>query len=437
MNELSLKMNTLANTKANELIYVLLGLLPVFILVNRFPYFSISIFLVFFIISLFFFFSKRIISHQHLGVIILLLIIFSYILFSYLISRQSILDLFNYNFLRFDGDLIFSYMPFFIFAVPFLNYKKALKIYFWVLFIIFAFFSIIGFIEYSNGITVFAVRLDDFYVGPMFVALNHSHNATGSVFSVVGIFALAFFFESKKIEKISYGLISLLCFIAIFMTKSRGSLIAFAIGVFFLLIFASGSLLKFLRNILIIIAIMVPLVFITGTYTRIMQIFHIFDQSALTRFELWDKGVYLFKQSPILGVGFARYNDVAWNYDVVPLTGNSGIFSLYTSGSSIFNDTNAHNSYLHFLAEIGIVGLILFLLFWVLCLVITIRAYRQTNNRFSRQVYLAVTGGIITLFFLSITETFMTAPTVMLCLATATSLAIGLWGSERSGKLPK
>jgi O-antigen ligase len=328
-------------------------------------------------------------------------------------------------------------MPFIIFAVPFLNYRKAIKIYFWVLFIIFVFFSVIGFFEYSNGISAFTTRIDDYYLGPMFVALNNSHNATGSVFAIVGIFALAFFFESKKVEKIPYGLISLLCFIAIFMTKSRGSLVAFVIGIFFLLIFASGSFIKFIRNILIIIAIMVPLVFITGTFGRIKQIIYLFDQSALTRFELWNKAIYLFKQSPILGIGFARYNDVPWNYDIVPLTGNSGIFSLYTSGNSIFNDTNAHNSYLHFLAEIGIAGLVLFLLFWVFCLVIIIKAYRQADNRFSRQVYLAVIGGIITLFFLSVSENYMTAPTVMLCLTTATSLAIGLSGVERSGDISR
>ena len=136
-----------------------------------------------------------------------------------------------------------------------------------------------------------------------------------------------------------------------------------------------------------------------------------------------------------MGIGFARYNDVPWNYDEVPLSGDQGLISLYTSENFVFNDTNAHSSYLHFLAEIGIVGLVLFMLFWVFCLIIFLKAYRQANNVFSKQVYLAVIGGIITLFFLSISENYMTAPTVMLCLATITSLAIGLSGTERFGEV--
>jgi len=36
------------------------------------------------------------------------------------------------------------------------------------------------------------------------------------------------------------------------------------------------------------------------------------------------------------------------------------------------------------------------------------------------------------LFILSITENYMTAPTVMLCLSLATSLVIGLSGEEKA-----
>jgi len=166
---------------------------------------------------------------------------------------------------------------------------------------------------------------------------------------------------------------------------------------------------------------------------RVMQIFHIYDLSALTRFSLWDKAILLFKQSPIAGIGFARYNDVPWNFDRVPLSGNPGIFSMYTAGNYIFNDTNAHSSYLHFLAETGIIGLILVLAFWIFCFAIIYKAYRRSRDNFPRKVYLSVAGGIITLFMLSVTENYMTAPTVMLCLSMATSLAIGLSGIEDGG----
>ncbi len=424
--------NKIANIDIKKLVYVLIAFLPFFILMNKFPYLSIFSIFVLLLISIVHFLKNRDISQQHVRIDILLFSIGCYLLFSYLISRQPVINLFKYGFIRYDGSFFFSYAPFLILAIPFLNYRKAAKIYFQFLFIAFSVFAVIGFFEYINDISSFMVRIDDVYVGPMFIALNNSHNATGSVFSVVSVFAFAFFLESDSKEKIAYFFISILGFVAVFMTKSRGSLVAFIAGVFFLLLFGSKSFLKFLRNILILAVVAIPLVFVTGTFGRILQIFHISDLSALTRFSLWDKAILLFKQSPILGIGFARYNDVPWNFDKIPLIGNPGVFSSYASSNYIFNDTNAHSSYLHFLAETGVIGLILILAFWIFCLVIIFKAYRRTADNFSRKVYLSMIGGIITLFVLSITENYMTAPTVMLCLSFATSLIIGLSGEEKA-----
>jgi len=434
MQDISTSKNGIINYRLKELVYILLGLMPVFILMNRFQYLAIAVIIILLIVSVYYFLKNKEISRQHLRVNILLGLLAFYLLFSYFISGQPFINLFNYGFIRYDGNFFFSYAPFIILAIPFLNYRKAADVYFQFLFIAFTFFSVLGILEYMSDVSSFMVRIDDIYVGPMFVALNNSHNATGSVFSIAGVFALAFFLKSEKKGKIAYGFIFMLISIALIITKSRGSLVAFAAGIFFLLLFGSGSFLKFLRNIFIIMVVAVPFIFITGTYGRIIQIFHIYDLSALTRFSLWDKAILLFKQSPIVGIGFARYNDVPWNFDKLPLSGSPGIFSMYTAGNYIFNDTNAHSSYLHFLAETGIIGLILVLAFWIFCFVIIYKAYRRSRDNFSRKVYLSVAGGIITLFMLSVTENYMTAPTVMTCLSMATALAVGLSGREEAEK---
>jgi O-antigen ligase len=181
------------------------------------------------------------------------------------------------------------------------------------------------------------------------------------------------------------------------------------------------------------LGITVPLVFVTGTFQRITQIFYIYDLSALNRISLLEEALYLFKKSPIIGVGFGRYNDILyWGLEPVPLSGKPGLAALYTAQNYIFNNTNAHNSYLHFLAENGIIGLMLILAFWLLCFVLLIQAYRKTTDIFAKKIYLCASGGIITLFALAVTENYMTAPTVMLCLSVVVSLAIGLSGRERS-----
>lgn len=433
MRHLILNRYKLMGLDAKEAIYPFIALLPLFLLMNKFPYLSITFFLSLFIVSIICFFNKKIITEYHYRINIVLLIIYLYFIFSYFLSQQTFTNLFSYGFLRFDGSFFFSYLPFFIFAVPFLNYRKTLNIYLWSLFVIFSIFAVIGFFEYSNNIDFLTVRISKVEVGPEYIALNNSHNATGSVNAIAGVFALAFFLESNKKEKIPYTGILILLLIALVMTKSRGSLVAFAVAVVFMFWINSKSFLRFVRNILLLAAVSVPFVFITGTYKRIAQIVNIYDENIVTRFALWDKAIYLFKQSPILGIGFGRYNDIAWkDYDMVHLSGFPGIFSVYKMPGYIFDTSNAHNSYLHFLAETGVIGLAMVISFWVFCFIIIFRSYKLAESKFSKKVYLSALGSIIALFVLSLTENYMSAPGVMMCVSTVTSLAIGLsWEEKR------
>ena len=434
MRFLILNKNKLMDLDAKEVIYPFIALLPLFLLMNKFPYLSIVFFLSLFIVSIIYFFNKKIITEYHYRINILLLIICLYFIFSYFLSQQTFTNLFSYGFLRFDGSFFFSYLPFFIFAVPFLNYKKTLNIYLWSLFVIFSIFAVIGFFEYSNNIHFLTVRISKVEVGPEYIALNNSHNATGSVNAIAGIFALAFFLESDKKEKIPFTGILILLVIALVMTKSRGSLIAFAVAVVFIFWINSKSFLRFVRNIMLLVAASAPFIFITGAYKRIAQIVNIYDENIVTRLTMWEKAIYLFKQSPIFGIGFGRYNDIAWkDYDAIRLSGVPGIFSVYKMPGYIFDTSNAHNSYLHFLAETGVIGLALVISFWVFCFIIIFRSYKLTGDRFSRKVYLSAIGSIIALFVLSLTEDYMSAPGVMMCISTVTSLAIGLSWEDKKG----
>ena len=195
-NSITIK-NKFININISEFIYIIIAVLPFFLLMNRYQYLSIISFLFLSILSIIYFLHGKPITQYHFRINILLLIICFYLLWSYFISGQLFSNLFEFGFLRYDGNFFFSYLPFFIFSISFINYRKALKVYFWFLFIGFVFFALIGFFEYINKINLLTVRIDDIYVGQMFIGLNNSHNATGSVLAVASIFALSFFLESK------------------------------------------------------------------------------------------------------------------------------------------------------------------------------------------------------------------------------------------------
>ncbi|NYD57575.1 O-antigen ligase [Nocardioides marinisabuli] len=81
----------------------------------------------------------------------------------------------------------------------------------------------------------------------------------------------------------------------------------------------------------------------------------------ISRFYYWGNAVGMWGQSPVLGVGFGRYNDSDLSY-----SGVDGLVRLATQGSpSEFSVIGAHNQYLGLLAEGGVLGLALVLFIWI------------------------------------------------------------------------
>jgi len=152
------------------------------------------------------------------------------------------------------------------------------------------------------------------------------------------------------------------------------------------------------------------------------------EGTAAVRLRLWEKAWYLFSQSPIFGVGFARYNDI--DYEGIRLFGIPQVAAIFLEPKFDYSSAHAHNSYLQFLAETGIVGLGLVLLFWVLCYIKLLKAYNKSGSDFSAKIYLSCLGIIAALFALSATEHYFSATTIMMCVSVIISLALGLFWQE-------
>jgi len=420
-----------------KILYILLIIPIIFLLSNNYPYLLIVSVTLAIVIGLIFFLNKNEIINDAKYPLILIIIIYLYFILSYFSTDQTIANFFSYKFLRYDGNFFFCYILFFVFAIPFIDYFKESNLYFKIIFIIFSIFAIFGIIEYFLGFTKIMIHTDPgTNVGNMFTALNFAHNATGSVYAVVSLFALIFFLnEPNKKLKFTYSIVLIICLAGLFITKSRGSYVGFAIGALFLFWMNFRSIKKFLITVAIFIVPVSILIFITKTYNRFLELFQV-TGTVSVRFNLWAKAWYLFCKSPIFGVGYGRFNDIeSFNYNRIK--GYPGIFSLYTDQNYFFNSSHAHNSYLQFLAETGIVGLGLLILFWILCYRIIYRAYNFSNNIYCKRIHLSALTGIIALFALSFTENYMSSTTIMVCISIVTSLSIGLSWQEKNRYMVK
>jgi len=244
------------------------------------------------------------------------------------------------------------------------------------------------------------------------------------------------FFLKEKILKIKILFLILLFInlLALFITKSRASYVGFFGAAIIVVWLNFKSIKKFLITIGVLIFISVPTLYLTGIYKRLLGILDLGQGTTVIRLYIWEKAWYLFSQSPIFGIGYGRFNDIfsidRSLFDIGRLRGYPGIVSFYMKQSYFFDSSHAHNSYLQFLTETGIIGLGLILLFWTLCIVKILKAYNSTNEVFTSKVLLSSLASIFVLLILSFFENFLSATTVMIAVSILVPMSIGLYWED-------
>ena len=123
-------------------------------------------------------------------------------------------------------------------------------------------------------------------------------NFTGVVFVFLASFSL-----SKYLYKKSLGLFLIFLFssIAIFLTFSRSSYLAFLCALLVI-----GSLKSFKMTFLIILIFSFSFIFVPQARERITGAIT-FDETAKARVESWQKALFVFREHFLIGVGFNTY----------------------------------------------------------------------------------------------------------------------------------
>ena len=414
-----------------EIFYILLVAPVLFLLVNKWPYLLVGSVLISILIGLIIFIKKRSVTSFHSELLAILGVIYVYLILSYFVSGQPLSNLLSYQFLKFDGNFFFCYILFFIFSISFSNFKKLADYYFKFIFSVFTIFSLIGIAEYFLSSGFLMVHTEPF-AGKIYFALNFAHNATGSVYAVVCVSLLVFFLKEKITKlRILFFILLLINLLALLITRSRASYLGFFGAAIIVVWLHFKSIKKFLITTGALIVVTVPILFLTGVYKRVIQILDFQQGTTIVRFYIWEKAWYLFSQSPLFGIGYGRFND-AFNidrgvFDIGRLRGYPGIVSFYMKQSFFFDSAHAHNSYLQFLTETGVIGLGLILIFWTLCIVKILKAYNSTKENFTGKVLLSSIASIFVLLILSFFENYLSSTTVMISISILVPISIGLY----------
>lgn len=163
---------------------------------------------------------------------------------------------------------------------------------------------------------------------------------------------------------------------ALYFTASRGGLIAYGgmlAVTFFFLAPKRAALLKILLS-LVLAAGLVLLLQEPGALGRVQEVD---DFTQTTRLALWGAAGMMFLGHPVLGVGFGNYRALYNDY----LPGVRG------------DELDAHNLYLQFLSETGVIGFLIFSVLVVAFVRLAIKLARRPDP-FFRLVGIGVGGAL-------------------------------------------
>jgi O-antigen ligase len=192
---------------------------------------------------------------------------------------------------------------------------------------------------------------------------------------------------------------ALLMLVGVFLTLSRGGLIALLAILVGAILFAGGRRAAALGGACVVAV--VGLVFFFGVASPDARERVTANDGGSGRTDIWNVGWRMVADEPIVGVGSGNFQNNAIHYLLAP---GAVRFDEYL----VDVPSVAHNAYLQVLAETGLIGLLLFLAIIAACVAAAVRAqhlFREVQDRegelISTAVILAICALLAAYFFLS------------------------------------
>lgn len=294
-----------------------------------------------------------------------IVICLAYWILNYFWSTRDLHNFFSFSFLRQDGALLVSYTTF----IGLLGWplKPRQCRAFWIVFL-----TVLGLLAIPGVIislnlphprfleALHLVSFDNSVGGDMFYLWYEAHNTAGGVYALASLMALILVLEEKldKKGKVYLWFLLMSCVVGLAFTYSRGAYLGFVVGALFAIPLRRLS--RLVKTGLLIVVPLFLIILMTSSFmSRIDTITDPHYGTNAARLDFWSKAWDDFTLSPIVGIGFGRYND-----ERVTFEGIEHFVYVGTGGFIMNNNGHAHNSYLHFLAEGGIVGLALTMNVW-------------------------------------------------------------------------
>ena len=354
---------------------------------------------------------------------------------SYFFTGAPLSNFFSFDFIRFDGALLIAYLPLLLMADLRLDPKfiqRSVSLFLTAMSCV----ALAGLAEFVDetlmplGLSWLPEPLQFMHNASLSSQIFHgffrAHNAAGAIYAMAALLAFSLLARGKTPSLLSWPSFWLAAsVVGLMLTQSRTAYIAFFATTLLMFFYKKQSLINALKyGIPILLPILYFLLLQPTVSHRTQEVSDLEDPNVVTRFLYYQRAFDDFVQSPIVGTGFGRFNDQLKIYSGVP-----HLLYFATGGSFVNSDEHAHNSYLHFLAEGGIVGLGLMLGVWI-ALFRWIKAQKKifAVGSFGDCFAHGIQACIVLEFLMSFTEHMMGTAVSSLTVLTMSALFLNLVG---------
>lgn len=285
-------------------------------------------------------------------------------------------DLVSFSFINGEGRVFVAYIPLLLMAVAPVRELNLTSLFHHLQYLALASLALFSIWEVTHT-PILAEGASGNFVGFL-----TSHTGGGTFFGLFALLLILIGYESRRTKMHLLGWLMMLPLLA---SASREALLAFLVaGVWYLIQLRKWRVMLLSSVLAFSVVIIMPLV-APHTWARTSGLFtwslveNVIEtaktthwvpgeeevelvgreQNILTRVAFYSYALQRFAESPLLGIGWGRYNDPNIRQEGIP-----GLYYPAVDGTRSLSVGNAHNSYIHTLCENGLVGLGLLLWLW-------------------------------------------------------------------------
>jgi len=229
------------------------------------------------------------------------------------------------------------------------------------------------------------------YLHRISACFRHANNFGAYLVVIIPVFLSFIFSNSINLRNKIYFFMGLLPLsFCLARTSSRGAWLAASLAVLILSFLKS----KKLFIILIVLFIILPFILPQQMKARAFDVLNFHEGTGWERLKLWGQALTMVREHPFLGFGVNTY------------TKNVPAFK----SADYWNAIYPHNCYLQMAAEIGLIGLGLFLTFAILAFVYIGRCLKFLKEGWMRSVAVGLFAGLIGFLMHSAVDTHLYSP---------------------------